>query len=89
MAFVRESLKESHSETARRPIDPDLLLRILLIGYLYGITSECKLVEELRMHPTVDKSPFHQLLFRSVLSDRGHRALLKMYVQPLAGALHP
>jgi len=32
MAFVRESLKESYSETARRPIDPDLLLRILLIG---------------------------------------------------------
>jgi len=28
----------------------ELLLRILLIGYLYGITSERKLVEELRMH---------------------------------------
>jgi transposase len=27
-----------------------VLLRILLIGYLYGITSERKLVEELRMH---------------------------------------
>jgi transposase len=27
-----------------------LLLRILLIGYLYGITSERKLVEELDMH---------------------------------------
>jgi transposase len=27
-----------------------LLLRILLIGYFYGITSERKLVEELRMH---------------------------------------
>jgi len=26
------------------------LRRILLIGYLYGITSERKLVEELRMH---------------------------------------
>jgi transposase len=25
-------------------------LRILLIGYLYGVTSERKLVEELRMH---------------------------------------
>jgi hypothetical protein len=27
-----------------------VLLRILLLGYLYGITSERKLVEELRMH---------------------------------------
>ena len=48
--FVRERLKESYSETGRPSIDPELLLRILLIGYLYGITSERKLVEELRMH---------------------------------------
>src|SRR5512143_972432 len=48
--FVRQQLKESYSETGRPSIDPELLLRILLIGYLYGITSERKLVEELRMH---------------------------------------
>src|ERR1700687_2099891 len=49
-AFVREQLKESYSDTGRPSIDPELLLRILLIGYLYGISSERKLVEELRMH---------------------------------------
>jgi transposase len=49
-AFVREKLKSSYSDTGRPSIDPELLLRILLIGYLYGITSERKLVEELRMH---------------------------------------
>src|ERR1700719_1064649 len=49
-AFVREKLKDSYSETGRPSIDPELLLRILLIGYLYGITSERKLVEELLMH---------------------------------------
>ena len=49
-AFVREKLKESYSDMGRPSIDPELLLRILLIGYLYGITSERKLVEELRMH---------------------------------------
>ena len=49
-AFVREKLKDSYSENGRPSIDPELLLRILLIGYLYGITSERKLVEELRMH---------------------------------------
>jgi len=48
--FVRERLKDSYSETGRPSIDPELLLRILLIGYLYGLTSERKLVEELRMH---------------------------------------
>ena len=48
--FVRQQLKDSYSETGRPSIDPELLLRIVLIGYLYGITSERKLVEELRMH---------------------------------------
>jgi transposase len=36
LAFVRERLKESYSETGRPSIDPELLLRILLIGYLYS-----------------------------------------------------
>src|SRR3984885_3689779 len=48
--FVRQQLKDSYSDKGRPSIDPELLLRILLIGYLYGITSERKLVEELRMH---------------------------------------
>ena len=48
--FVREHLKNSYSDTGRPSIDPELLLRIVLIGYLYGISSERKLVEELRMH---------------------------------------
>src|ERR1043166_9942190 len=48
--FVREKLRDSYSETGRPSIDPIVLLRILLLGYLYGITSERKLVEELRMH---------------------------------------
>jgi hypothetical protein len=48
--FVRQQLRGSYSETGRPSIDPELLLRMLLIGYLYGITSERKLVEELRMH---------------------------------------
>jgi transposase len=48
--FVRERLKDSYSDMGRPSVDPELLLRILLIGYLYGITSERKLVEELGMH---------------------------------------
>src|SRR5436190_9948554 len=48
--FVRQRLKDSYSETGRPSIDPELLLRILMIVYLYGITRERMLVEELRMH---------------------------------------
>jgi transposase len=49
-SFVREQLQGNYSDTGRPSIDPELLLRILLIGYLYGVTSERKLVDELRMH---------------------------------------
>src|SRR6202007_2491338 len=48
--LVREKLKDSYRDTGRPSIDPELLLRILLIGYLYGVSSERKLVEELQMH---------------------------------------
>jgi transposase len=48
--FVRAKLKAAYSDTGRPSIDPELLLRVLLVGYLYGVTSERKLVEELRMH---------------------------------------
>ena len=48
--FVRAKLKDYYSDTGRPSIDPELLLRMLLVGYLYGVTSERKLVEELRMH---------------------------------------
>ena len=61
-AFVRQKLKDSYRETGRHSIDPELL-RILLIGYLYGITSERKLVEELRMHSSA--SHFAPFFFRN------------------------
>jgi transposase len=38
--FIREQLKDFYSDTGRPSIDPEVLLRILLIGYLYGVTSE-------------------------------------------------
>jgi excisionase family DNA binding protein len=41
--FVGDELRDSYSETARPSIDSEVLLRILLLGYLYGITSERKL----------------------------------------------
>ena len=48
--FIRAKLKDAYSEMGRPSIDPELLVRMLLIGYLYGVTSERKLIEELRMH---------------------------------------
>jgi transposase len=49
-SFVRERLKGFYSATGRPSIDPEVLLRLLVVGYLYGITSERRLMEEVRMH---------------------------------------
>jgi transposase len=51
LSFVRERLKSFYSSTGRPSIDPEVLLRLLLVGYLYGITSERRLLEDVRMHP--------------------------------------
>jgi len=49
-SFLREQLKDFYSSTGRPSIDPEVLLRLLLVGYLYGITSERRLMDEVRMH---------------------------------------
>ena len=48
--FLRNRLRPIYSETGRPSVDPELMIRMLLIGYLYGITSERRLCEEVGMH---------------------------------------
>ncbi len=50
LSFIREKVKHLYSHTGRPSVDPEILLRMLLIGYLYGITSERRLCEEAKMH---------------------------------------
>ncbi len=50
LSFVRERLKGLYSSTGRPSIDPEVLLRLLLVGNFYGITSERRLLEEVKMH---------------------------------------
>jgi len=50
LSFVRDKVKHLYSYTGRPSIDPEVLLRMLLIGYLYGITSERRLCEDVKMH---------------------------------------
>jgi transposase len=50
LKFIRNKVKHLYSHTGRPSIDPEVLLRMLLIGYLYGITSERRLCEEVQMH---------------------------------------
>ena len=50
LSFLRERLQPFYSSTGRPSIDPEVLVRLLLVGYLYGITSERRLLEEVKMH---------------------------------------
>jgi len=49
-SFVRRKVQHLYSDTGRPSIDPELMLRMLLVGYLYGVTSERRLCEEVKMH---------------------------------------
>jgi transposase len=48
--FVRERLRDAYSAMGRPSIDPEILLRLLLVGYLFGMVSERRLMEEVRMN---------------------------------------
>jgi transposase len=47
---LREKLEPFYSEFGRPSIDPELMIRMLIVGYCYGIRSERRLCEEVEMH---------------------------------------
>ena len=47
---IRLHLKSYYSHTGRPSIDPELMLRMLLLGYCYGIRSERRLCEEVHFN---------------------------------------
>ena len=49
--FVEDIMRPYYSEKIGRPcVDPVLLVKMLLIGYLYGIRSERRLIEEIKVN---------------------------------------
>src|SRR5512133_3536209 len=54
LSFIRTSLAEHYSHTGRPSIDPELMIRMLLVGYLYGIRSETRLCEEVHLNLGLD-----------------------------------
>ncbi len=47
---LRAELAPLYSHTGRPSIDPELMIRLLLIGYLYGIRSETRICEEVHLN---------------------------------------
>ena len=48
--FVRDITKDYYSHTGKPSIDPIVLVKMILVGYLFNIRSERKLVEEISLN---------------------------------------
>ena len=48
-------LEPYYSETGRPSIDPELMIRMLIVGYCFGIRSERRLCEEVHLNRALDK----------------------------------
>lgn len=50
-SFIRECTKDLYCKNNGRPaIDPEVLFKILFIGYLYGIRSERQIIREIQVN---------------------------------------
>jgi transposase len=74
LADVHEQLDPYYSDVGRPSVDPELMIRMLIIAYCYGLRSERKLTQEVELHlahrwfcrlDLDDKIPHH-----STFSDR-------------------
>src|SRR5271157_3182547 len=50
LADLRQSLKPFYSQMGRPSIDPELMMRMLIVGYCMGIRSERRLCEEVHLN---------------------------------------
>src|SRR4030081_1054434 len=50
LADLHEHLKAFYSDIGRPSVDPELMIRMLLVGYCYGIRHERRLCQEVALH---------------------------------------
>lgn len=50
LSGIRTHLTEFYSNTGRPSIDPELMMRMLLVGYIMGIRSERRLCDEVHLN---------------------------------------
>jgi transposase len=50
LSELRQQLADYYSHTGRPSIDPELMIRMLIVGYSYGIRSERRLCEEVHLN---------------------------------------
>ncbi len=83
---LRTQLRPLYSDVGRPSIDPEVLLRILLIGYLYGITSERRLMDEVRLN--LAYRWFTGLGFDQLIPDHSTLGNIRHFPMPRTCAYH-
>src|SRR5882762_9809653 len=50
LADMHELLRPFYSDIGRPSVDPELMIRMLIVGYCYGLRSERKLTQEAELY---------------------------------------
>src|SRR3954462_2839948 len=50
LSSLREHLRPYYSEMGRPSIDPELMIRMLIVGYCFGVRSERRLCDEVHLN---------------------------------------
>jgi transposase len=50
LSSIRAELRPFYSETGRPSVDPELMIRMLVVGYTHGIRSERRLCDEVHLN---------------------------------------
>src|SRR6188474_1659623 len=82
LADLHKELEPHYSDIGRPSVDPELMIRMLIAGYCYGIRHERRLCEEVKLHLAYrwfckldldDRVPHHST-FRSIVLNAFARA---------------
>jgi transposase len=82
-SFIAEKCRPLYCEDNGRPcIDPVMLFKMLLIGYLYGIRSERRLIKEIRVGFIEGKQLFTDSTFLKANASKNKFKKQKVTVTP-------
>src|SRR5215510_14612691 len=73
LADLHKELEAHYSDIGRPSIDPELMIRMLIVGYCYGIRSERKLTQEVELHLAYSGSASSTWRTRSRTTRRSQR----------------
>jgi transposase len=91
---IEEKTRDLYSHTGRPSVDPEVLIRMLVVGYLYGITSERRLCQDVQLNLAYrwfcglgleDKVPDHSTFTKNRYGRFGESDLFRALFEQIVG----